>query len=244
MRLSILLTSLLAIAAHLQAEKLPVKVVIVALFERGAVTGDAPGEFQLWAGATHSPRSSHPPTGIETLLEPDDQVLGMVTGIGTAKAASSIMAVGLDPRLFSKTYWLLAGISDTILPTPRWEARAGSTGSSTAISLTASIYERLQRDGPPGVFLFAQKCPRASAQPARGSVFHLNEQLTEWAYALTADTRSKMTEALAQRRKRFPDSQTAAPPFVTKGILAAMNYWHGAIKTSGPTSGSLDRWAR
>ena len=35
----------------------------------------------------------------------------MVTGVGTAKAAASVMALGLDPRFdLSKAYWIVAGI--------------------------------------------------------------------------------------------------------------------------------------
>ena len=36
----------------------------------------------------------------------------MVTGIGTAKSAASVMALGLDERFdLSKAYWIVAGIA-------------------------------------------------------------------------------------------------------------------------------------
>ena len=39
----------------------------------------------------------------------DTQVLGIVTGIGTAKSASAIMALGLDSRLdLSNAYWIIS----------------------------------------------------------------------------------------------------------------------------------------
>ena len=39
-------------------------------------------------------------------------VLGVVTGVGTAKAAATIMALGLDPRFdLRNAYWLVAGIT-------------------------------------------------------------------------------------------------------------------------------------
>jgi purine nucleoside permease len=39
-------------------------------------------------------------------------VLGIVTGVGTARAAASIMALGMDPRFdLGKAYWLVAGIA-------------------------------------------------------------------------------------------------------------------------------------
>jgi purine nucleoside permease len=41
-----------------------------------------------------------------------DGVLGICTGIGTARAAASIMALGLDPRFdLRKAYWVVAGIA-------------------------------------------------------------------------------------------------------------------------------------
>jgi len=55
-----------------QTAPIPVKVVVVTMFERGEDTGDTPGEYQLW---------------VERELLNGDGVLGMVTGIGTAKAA-------------------------------------------------------------------------------------------------------------------------------------------------------------
>src|SRR6202040_557754 len=51
------------------------------------------------------------PAGYRHVRLNKDGVLGMLTGVGTAKAASSVMALGLDPRFdLSKAYWLGAGI--------------------------------------------------------------------------------------------------------------------------------------
>ena len=42
----------------------------------------------------------------------DQGVLGVLAGVGTARAAASIMALGLDPRFdCRKAYWLIAGIA-------------------------------------------------------------------------------------------------------------------------------------
>ena len=46
------------------------------------------------------------------IINPDKSVLGIVTGIGTARATASIKALGMDPRFdLSKAYWLVAGIA-------------------------------------------------------------------------------------------------------------------------------------
>src|ERR1700745_945548 len=88
-----------------------IKVVVVAMFERGEDTGDTPGEYQLWVEREHLDQILSLPTGYHHVRMNKDGVLGILTGVGTAKAAASIMALGLDPRFdLSKSYWLVAGI--------------------------------------------------------------------------------------------------------------------------------------
>jgi purine nucleoside permease len=88
-----------------------IKVVIVTMFERGEDTDDAPGEFQLWVEREHLDQILPLPSGYHQLRLNKSGVLGMVTGVGTAKAAASVMALGLDPRFeLSKAYWIVAGI--------------------------------------------------------------------------------------------------------------------------------------
>src|SRR5260370_558629 len=94
-----------------QVVPIPIKVVVVTMFERGDDTGDAPGEYQLWVEREHLDRVIPLAAGYRHVRLNNDGVLGMVTGIGTAKAAASVMALGMDPRFdLSKAYWVVAGI--------------------------------------------------------------------------------------------------------------------------------------
>src|SRR5271157_1882123 len=93
--LPLLLTFHSAIAAQ---HRIPVKVVVVTMFERGADAGDEPGEFQYWVEREKLDRIYAFPQGWHDLRMNSQGVLGIVTGVGTAKAAASIMALGLDPR--------------------------------------------------------------------------------------------------------------------------------------------------
>src|ERR1700692_2098774 len=100
-------------AARLSAPSvpIPVKVVVVAMFERGEDTGDDPGEYQLWVEREHLDQILPLPAGYRHVRMNKDGVLGMVTGVATAKAAASVMALGLDPRFdLTKAYWVIAGI--------------------------------------------------------------------------------------------------------------------------------------
>src|SRR4029077_9714941 len=88
-----------------------IKVVVVAMFERGEDTGDTPGEYQLWVEREHLDQVIPLPAGYHHVRLNKDGVLGILTGVGTAKAAASVMAVGLDPRFdLTKAYWIVAGI--------------------------------------------------------------------------------------------------------------------------------------
>ena len=93
------------VPAATAAEVIRPKVVVVTMFEAGQDTGDRPGEFQYWVEREALTRVHPFPQGYRDLRSnADGSVLGVVTGVGTAKSAATIMALGLDPRFdFSKT---------------------------------------------------------------------------------------------------------------------------------------------
>lgn len=216
-----------------------VKVVVVALFELGEVTGDRPGEFQLWAERYPlSERIPLPHGNSDLFWNEADGVLGMIAGIGTAKTAASITAVALDPRFdFSEAYWLLAGIAgfdpeDASLASVCWIDWVVDGDLSHSIDI---------REAPEhwttGRFPLRAAEPYAEPRPeSEGSVFQLNASLADWAYALTKETPLMDTPEITERRKLFEGYPKAQqPPFVLQGsYLAAMNFWHGAIE---------NRWA-
>src|SRR6516165_10665051 len=91
---------------------IPVKVVVVAMFEVGNDTGDAPGELQFWVERDHLDQVYPLPAGYHAARMNKDGEMAILTGPGTAHAAATIMALGLDPRFdFSHAFWLVAGIA-------------------------------------------------------------------------------------------------------------------------------------
>src|SRR5579859_8047481 len=111
-RCATLLAVMAAFPAFSQDKPIAVKVVVVTMFERGADTGDQPGELQYWVERNHLDRVLPFPQGFHDLRTNRDGVLAVLTGVGTAKAAAAVMALGLDPRFdLSKAYWLVAGIA-------------------------------------------------------------------------------------------------------------------------------------
>ncbi len=214
--------------------KLPVRVVIVTMFEVGADTGDAPGEFQLWRErrglemAIPFPHSFH-----DLAYNPQSQILALVTGIGTAKSTAAVMALGLDPRFdLSRAYWLVAGIAG-IDPE---DASIGSAAWASWLVDGDLAHELDAREKPAewdtGYFARYTKGPWDPARPdPTGEVFIANPALRDWAFALTKDVALPDDPAIAAERARFTEHPNARrPPFVLKGEqLAAMTFWHGEI---------------
>lgn len=213
--------------------KIPVKVVIVAMFDTGAATASGAGEFNRWVARTPlDEKLDFKVTGQELRINREKGVLGVVTGIGTIKATSTIMALGLDERFdLSKAYWIIAGISGI-------DPADGSIGSAAWAEwivdgdLAHQIDAREIPEGwATGYFPLRRDMPyEAPTPPAEeGYVFRLNPELTEWAYQLTKDVELEDTANMQEHRSHYTNHPAAQrAPFVLKGDhLAAMTYWHG-----------------
>lgn len=217
-----------------------VKVVVLAMFEVGNPTGDTPGEFQLWAEREKLGTVLPLPAGFYNVYtDPARGVLATVTGGGTANAATSVMALGLDPRFdFSRTYWLVAGIAGV---DPR-DAPTGSAAWAEYVVDGDLAHEIDAREIPAtwsSGFLpldETEPYPKVRKQgfgATVGVVYHLNAALTEWAYQLTKDVELLDNDVMRRNRARFTDPEHAnarRAPFVLKGDnLASSTFWHGAL---------------
>ena len=217
------------------AAPLPVKVVIVTMFEVGADEGDAPGEFQLWKERRDlDVRLPFPQSHHDLFYNRESQLLGMVTGIGTAKATAATMALGLDPRFdLRRAYWLVAGIAG-IDPE---DASIGSAAWSAYLVDGDLAYEIDARekpaDWPTGYFARRSQRPfdPNKPDPVEGEMHVANIALRDWAYELTKGLDLSDSESLAAARAPFTEHPNARkPPFVLKGgHIAAMTFWHGAL---------------
>ena len=219
-----------------QPAPIPVKVVVVTMFEVGADTGDKPGELQYWVERDHLDRI-YPIPAYHPVRMNDRGEMAVLTGQGTASAAATIMAVGLDPRFdFSHAYWIIAGIAG---------------GSPDRISLGSAAWARWVIDGDLGYEIDAREIPSGwttgyiplrktkpfeqPATPLPGQVYALNASLAQWAYALTKSTPLPDTDKLKQIRANFDGAAAQKPPFVTLGDeISSSTYWHGKL---------FDAWA-
>jgi len=213
------------------AQRIPVKVVVVTMFERGADTGDQPGEFQLWVEREKLSQVLPFPQGWRNLRMNADGVLGVCTGVGTAKAAASIMALGMDPRFdLTKAYWLIAGISG-VDPD---DASIGSAAWAEWVidgDLGHEIDGReIPADWKTGMIPLRKAKPYELPRAAdEGEVYHLLPSLVDWAYRLTRDVKLEDNEGMRAQRARYSSRRNAnRPPFVLKGdTLSSSTFWHG-----------------
>jgi len=75
------------------AHRLPVRVVVVTMFEVGKDSGDAPGEFQFWKERRGlNTRIAFPQSHHDLYYNPATGVLGMVTGMGSIRAATATLS--------------------------------------------------------------------------------------------------------------------------------------------------------
>ena len=224
-------------AARAAPRPIPVKVVVVAMFEVGADTGDTPGELQFWVERDHLDRVYPLPAGYHAARMNGAGEMAVLTGPGTAHAAATIMALGLDPRFdLSHAYWLIAGIAG---------------GSPERISLGSAAWARWVVDGDLGYEIDAREIPpdwstgklplhktrpfEQPAEPLPGQVYALNPALAEWAYGLTRNVPLPDSITLKQERAAFDGAAAQKPPSVTMGDeVSGSAFWHGKLK---------DEWA-
>src|SRR5229473_2011770 len=232
-----LLVAACAVSLHSQtagpAPPIQIKVVVVTMFERGEDTGDAPGEFQLWVEREHLDQVVPLPSAYHHVHLNKDGVLGMVTGVGTARAVASVMAVGLDTRFdFSKAYWVVAGIgggdpADVSLGSAVWADHV--LDGDLAYEIDA---RQIPENWPTGYVPLRKATPyeEPMRKELEGEIYSLNPELVAWASHLTKDVPLPDSDSLRISRARFvgfPDA--LKPPFVTRGdTLSSSTFWHGS----------------
>ena len=226
-----------ASVAFAKPRRIPVKVVVVAMFEIGQDTGDPPGELQYWVERDHLDKVYPLPAGYHAARMNNRGEMAILTGQGTAHAAATIMALGLDPRFdFSHAYWLIAGIAG---------------GNPDRISLGSAAWARWVVDGDLGYEIDPRETPadwstgyiplrktkpfEPPAAPLDGQVYELNGELAQWACNLTRRTPLDDPDTLKEIGAHFDGAAAQLPPFVTMGDeLSSSTYWHGKL---------LDAWA-
>lgn len=237
-RLLAVLLAFVCLPACGQMKPWPIRAVIVATFEIGNDTGDAPGEFQLWVEREHLTETVEFPGGVHPLrTNKEHTILGMVSGTTLVNATASMMALGMDPRFdLTHAYFLINGIAGV----DPHDASIGSAAWARFVigDVSRSIdSSEMPKEWPYGYFPIGSHEPNPKELPhhpwMRSNLYPLNEDLTNYAYSLTKDLKLEddpKVSAFRAEYEGFPNAQR--PPFVLIGdTYAADSYWHGAVMT-------------
>ena len=172
------------------------------------------------------------PQGWRDLRMNRDGVLALCTGIGTAKAAASVMALGLDARFdLRKAYWVVAGIAgidpeDGSLGSAVWAERVIDGDLAHEID-AREIPAEWQTGYIPLRKTTPYEMPRR--EPDEGEAYQLQPSLVEWAFGLTQGIALQDTEAMRVQREKYASHPAArTPPRVLKGdTMSSGTFWHG-----------------
>jgi purine nucleoside permease len=213
-----------------------VRVVVVANWETGADSGDAPGEYQDWVEREHLDTKVAVRGAPDILRRNAQGMYGLVMRHGVTDLAAFL----LDPKFdLTHTYWLFTGISGV-------DPHAASVGSAAwARWVVDGDWARelddrsIPKDWPYGIFPLGANRPNSLPAHPEGALqeaLPLNAGLANWAFQLSRHVPLGDDPRVAARRaawKGFPQAQRK--PFVLQGeTLGATRYWHGALR---------NRWA-
>jgi purine nucleoside permease len=232
-----LLPALILASVPLRSDPIPVKVAVVVTFEVGADKGDRPGEFQFWAERENWGQPVVVPGLDHPVLTDGNGTIGIVSGT-TVRASNQIMALVMSGKYdFSKTYWVVNGISGV-------NPAAASIGSAAWARYVIDgdvAYEIDAKEADPSwpyaIMPIGSKVP--NQKPARegwepdSMAYPLNPSLVAWAFALTKDTQIPDTDAMKAYRATYVGYPEATrPPFVLLGeTFGSCRYWHGKAMT-------------
>ena len=213
-----------------------IKIVVVTAFEPDDAS-PIPGEIRRWREGLGLTEVLPFPAGYQSLSMNADGVLGIVTGMGSVRAAASIMALGMDPRFdLSRAFWLVSGVAGVdpartslgSVVLPEWVVDG---------NLAHEIDPREVPAGwPDGLVAIGKTIPYELPRAARfggddGIVFRLDSGLVGWAFELVQDVELMDRANMAARRGQFEPAETAglAPHVVRGDELSSATFWHGEL---------------
>ena len=201
------------------AAAIPVKVVVVAMFERGDSRADEPGELQLWVERLELNTEHEFTLGQDVLYMNDDGVMAILVGGGVTNATASIMALGLDERFdLTKSYWVIAGIAGA----DPADMSLGSAAWARHVVDGDLLYEidgrEIPEDWPYGMVPLGTDRPTTNPDDLQGGwtvdtiAYTLNFQLVEWAYSITRDLVIEDAPGITAYREHYETYPQAQRP--------------------------------
>jgi purine nucleoside permease len=191
------------------------------------------GEASIWVQERHLVNLTQIPGANSSLYcNSQGNHCLVVTGVGTANATTSLMALAMNDHVdLSKTYILIAGIAGT---SPKVNTIGGVAWADWVVdSTTISEFNALEM---PSDFLYP-KFPYACAKQwcenitkLGTEIYQLNPALVEWVYRLTKDLPLEDSPTAQALRALYPQEAARKPPFVSKcTVIGGNTFWHGKL---------------
>lgn len=208
---------------------LPLKAVVLAAFEPDA--GPIPGELSHFHAREDLTQTVDFPAGYRPLrLNRERGILACATGVGAARAAATVMALGLDPRFdLSAARILITGVAGA-------DPERATLGSVVMPEYVVDGDLCHEIDGreipahwPDGFVPIGKSVPYEQPLAHRfdgddGIVYRL--EITE-AFPRVNDIELLDTEGVVRRRGLF--GQVQAPRVVRGDELSSSTFWHGEM---------------
>jgi purine nucleoside permease len=232
--LLITLIFFMLLSNNIYSQKHSFKVITIAMFETGEMTGDEAGEAQLWYERDSLFLEMKIPGAYSPLYYNKKGQGLIVTGMGVSNAASTIMALGLNPNIdLRNTYFIIAGVAGT-------SPKVCTIGSAIWAEWIVSkdLCHAIDAREIPEDWVYARFrlgcnehwCDNNDWNSG-SEVFRLDSALTHIAYQLTKNVELFDTDEVQNIRNKFSEnSQARRKPFVTIGDnISGNTFFYGKI---------------
>jgi purine nucleoside permease len=213
-----------------------IRHLILAAFEPDA--GPVPGELRYFIEREALMERLPLAAGYRPVwFNPQRAILACATGVGAARAAASVMALGLDSRFnLSGAQVLITGVAG-IDPARGSLASVALPEFVVDGDLTHEIDAReIPAEWPDGFVPIGKSVPYEQPLASRfngddGILFQLDARSVTRAFQVASQVKLLDTPAIARRRLLFSPAATAhQPPHVLRGDeLASSTFWHGQL---------------
>lgn len=207
------------------------KVLTVAMFEPDDPKSEPPGEARLWIeGEKLSEVIEVPGSYSPVYCNAAKEHCLVITGMGTANATATMMALGLSNQLdLSETYVIVAGIAGV---SPKYGTLGTAAWAEWVVDgdMAHEIDAReIPKEWSYPYFRLGCNQPWCNGWKAGTEVFHLNATLTDRAYQLSKNVELADNEKAQAYRLNYPEGTVARlKPQVKKcDDFASSTYWHG-----------------
>lgn len=212
-----------------------IRCVVLGAFEPDS--GLVPGELRYFYEREDLNERLELPGGYRALRSGSKGVLACCTGVGAARAAASVMALGLDPRFdLTSAYWLITGVAGcdpgrgslASVVMPEWVVDGDLCHEIDGREIPAEWVD--------GFVPVGKSTPYEEPLAQRfdgddGICFRLDAEVVGRALAVVQGIELMDTEAIGRRRRLFAPEETAwrAPEVLRGDELSSTTFWHGRL---------------